>query len=467
MKTITEKARDIPVVEEVDVVVVGGGPAGIVASIAAARNGAKALLVESNPFLGGIAATGIPFQGFHDDSNRQIIRGIGWELVERLISSGASPGPWFFKNIPRAGGSLIMYDPSKLKTTALEMVREAGADVLLHTMSVCPIVEDHTARGIFIESKSGREAILAKVVIDCTGDGDIAAKAGAEFEQGNENGQCQPVTFLFTITNVDMKSFLGYIDEHPQEFGIENPSPGYWHDYQKGIRTGAGGLKKLCEEAKANGEYDMPNPLVAVACLPQEGEVIVNMAFVKLVDSSSNRDLTRAEITGSDYVWKTMSFLKKYVQGFENANVKELVPVLGVRESRRIIGEHILDIDEMLECKKFDDRICKAARGTDVHDPTPDNSQSCVSMYMPFPDGYYIPFRCLVPKGLKNILIAGRCISVSYRAFGSTRVMAPCMAEGQATGTAAALAIKNGSNPGTIDIVELQNLLKEQGALID
>ena len=467
MKMFREKARDIPVLEEVDVVVAGGGLTGVIAAISAARNGAKTLLVESNGFLGGIAALGIPIQGFHDDSNKQIVGGIPWEFIERLIKEGASPGPFFFDSEECAGGSLIKYDHFKLRNIVSDMVSEAGVTLLLHTMAVAPIQDGNKIRGIVIESKSGRQAILTKAVIDTSGDGDIAAHAGAEFEKGNAQGFLQPVTVIFRISNVDMREFLGDVDKHPEKYLLKDPNPNYWEKYRKGERKGINGLKKLCEEAKVRGDYDMPNPLVAIACLPQEGEVIVNMAHVKLVDVTDTKDLTKAEITGNNYVWKTMNFLRKYVKGFKNARVSDVAPFIGIRETRRIIGEYTLNENDMLACKKFGDRIARGARGVDIHDPTPDSSQSCRSMYMRFPKGYYIPYRCLVPKKLENILVAGRCISVSYRAFGSTRVMAQCMATGQAAGTAAALSIKENSTVRKINIDKLQDRLRKDKAIID
>ena len=467
METITEPARQTPIADEADVVVVGGGPAGIIASVAAARNGANTILVESHGFLGGVAALGIPFQGFHDDNNRQIVGGAPWELMERLFREGASPGPWFFDGVARAYGSVIQYDNTMFKTIASDMVRDAGAALLLHTSAVRPIHEGNAVKGVLIESKSGREALLAKVVIDASGDGDMAARAGAEFQKGNSQGFLQPVTVLFKISNVDMKEFLGHVDTHPADYDLEMQNPHYWEDYESGIRPVVGGLEKVCREAQARGEYDMPNPLVAVACLPHRGEVLVNMALVKFVDATDNRDLTRAETIGAGFVWKAMDFLRKYVMGFKNAWVSEIAPFVGIRETRRIIGEHILDEKDMVACREFEDRIARGGRGVDIHDPTPDSTQPARSMIMNFPKGYTIPYRCLVPQKLENLLMAGRCISVSYRAFGSTRVMAQCMAVGQAAGTAAALATGQGVSPRQVEVAEVQKVLREQGAMID
>ncbi len=162
-----------------------------------------------------------------------------------------------------------------------------------------------------------------------------------------------------------------------------------------------------------------------------------------------------------------MNFLRKYVKGFRSARVSEIAPFVGVRETRRIVGEYILNEDDMLACRKFEDRIAMGGRVVDIYDPTPGNSQSCRDMYMRFPDAYYIPFRCLVPKKIDNLLVAGRSISVSYRPFGSTRVMAECMATGQVAGTAAALAVKQNISPRELGIENLRDEPGKDRAIID
>lgn len=467
MRTYTEPAREIPIIEEVDVVVAGGGPAGIAAATAAARNGARTLLIEGHGYTGGVGATGIPFQGFHDDRNRRIVGGIAWEPIAQLIAEGSSPGPWHFDHVYRGHGAAIMYDPERFKAITSEMVRDAGASLLLHTLAVAPIMDGRRLRGVIVESKAGRQAITAQVVIDATGDGDIAARAGADFEQGSAAGFCQPVTVLFTVANIDIDQFLGYIDAHPADFDLETDDPRYREQYAAGVRVGINGLRDICRAAQARGEFDMPDPLLAIALMPEPGVGILNMAKVKGIDSTDNRDLTRAEVVGMDMAWKTLTFLRQYAPGFGNARMASVLPHVGIRESRRITGDFTLDIPDMIASTVFPDRIAIGGRGVDIHDPTPDGSQSAGSMYRQFPDDYYFPYRCLLPRGLDGILTAGRCISVGYVAFGSTRVMGPCMATGEAAGTAAALAVRAGVAPRELDVGELQAALRAQGAILD
>lgn len=451
-----------------DVLVVGAGPAGIIAAVAAARNGARTILVEKNAFLGGNMALGLPFLGFFNDRRKRIVGSIPWELVERLVKAKASPGPWF--NNPAAkykSGGVIPFDPAALRSVIFNMLSEAGVDLWLYTMFVAPIMRRNAIAGAIFESKSGRQAIMAKTVIDASGDGDVAARAGVPFQKGDpQNGLLQPTTLLFQITDVDMDSFLGDVEKRPDSYHIHNPKNFHYRgDYRRGVRMEISGLEKVCQKATARGDYDVPNPYVIFACMPRKGTLLVNMAKVKGVDGTDNRSLSRAEMEGCENIRKVMRFLKKYVPGMKNARVDWIAPSIGIRETRRIVGQYTLTEQDMRAKTKFDDRVAMGGRYIDVHDPTPDNTGK--SLYMTFPDGYFIPFRCLIPQKVGNLLTAGRCISVSYAAYGSTRVMAQCMATGQAAGTAAALAARSNCSVRRINIGELQNKLREQGAIID
>jgi len=466
MKTIKEQARNIPVLDEADVVVTGGGPAGIVAAIAAARQGAKTVLIEQRGFLGGNAYLGLPFLGFHGDKNQQLVGGIPWELIERLKAEGASPGPWFHETKGKYNaGTSICFDVPVFSWVANNMIKETGVKLFLHTLAVAPILENNSLKGIFIESKSGRQAILSRTVIDASGDADIAVRAGASYEKGNpDNGFLQPSTLLFKASGVNMKKLMDDVDENPGNYHLYDP-PELWKYYRRGIRMDLSGCEKICAAATDAGDYDVPNPYVIFTCLPGKGEILVNMAKVKDIDGSSNLGLTKGEIEGRTNIRKVMSFLKKYIKGFENAYVDWIAPSIGIRETRRIIGEYILNEKDMISRKKFEDRICMGGRYVDIHDPTPDNTGE--SKYIIFPEGYYIPYRCLVPKSIDNLLVAGRCISVNYVAYGSTRVMAQCMATGQAAGTAAALSIKENISLRKINMTNLQDKLRKDGAILD
>ena len=467
IKRIREEARRTPVLEETDVLVNGGGPAGFTAAIAAARNGARVLLAEQRSFPGGCASLGLPFLGFYSDKRRRIVGGIPWELVKRLVKAKASPGLWLTGPDAKYKDSLVVTDVPMFRTVLGRMLAESGVKVLLHTLAASTIIKNGSIQGVITESKVGRQAILSTITVDATGDGDVAADAGAPFEKGDpQQGLLQPATLLFQVFDVDMDALLGDVEKHPVCYHIHSRRPlRYRADYRRGVRMQISGLEEICRKAAERGDYDVPNPYVIFVCLPQEGTLLVNMAKVKLVDGTDNRDLTRAELEGTENIWKVMYFLKKYVPGFKKAKVGWLAPSMGIRETRRIIADYTLNEDDMSAQVKFEDRIGMGGRYVDVHDPTPGNKAK--SIYRVFPEGYYIPFRCLIPKKVGNLLVAGRCISVSYAAYGSTRVMAQCMVTGQAAGTAAALAVRENVPLRKLDVKQLQTALKQDGAIID
>lgn len=300
---LKEQARETPVVAQADVLVVGAGPAGIIAAMAAARNGAKTILIEKNGFLGGVISMGIPIQGFHAARWKQIVGGLPEELILRLVKEKASSGFAFFRGIPKVYGSFILYDHFQFRAIITSMLQESGVTVFLHTPCMEPVIRRSEVNGVIIENKSGRQAILCKTVIDASGDGDVAARAGADFQKGNEQGYLQPCTRLFRLGGVDMQAFLGDIDRNPQDYELTGPAPNFRTRYQKGERLLINGLERLCRKAQARGEYDAPNPLVAIACLPREGEVLVNMAHVKSCDATNAGDITKAILASEGLVW--------------------------------------------------------------------------------------------------------------------------------------------------------------------
>lgn len=468
MKKYVEAAREICVSGDYDVIVVGSGPAGIIASLASAGNGARTLLVEKQSCLGGNASSGLPFLGFYNDRNERIVGGVPWKLVERLREAHASPETWFYNPACKyTSGGLITFEPAGFRKVVFEMLSEAGVACWLHTMFTVPIMRGDAVEGVVLESKSGREAVSSKTVIDASGDGDVAARAGAAFQKGDpQNGMTQPVTLIFQIANVDMKRFLEDVENNPDNYHIHNPiNLNYQKDYKEGMRMEISGLEGICQKAMRTGDYDVPSPYIIFVCMPRNGTILVNMAKVKGIDATDKCALSHAEMEGSKNVWKVMSFLKKYVPGMKSAEIDWIAPSMGIRETRRISGQYTLTEQDMDSKTKFDDRIAMGGRYIDVHDPTPDNTGK--SLYTTFPNGYYIPFRALIPQKVNNLLTAGRCISVSYAAFGSTRVQAQCMATGQAAGTAAALAAKENIPINNLNISRLQETLRKDGAIID
>jgi len=451
-----------------DVLVVGGGTSGFIAAIAAARNGASCLIVEQYGFLGGtMTASLLPHcQTFYDSKGNQIIKGIPQELIERLEKEKGALG-----HLPRPPiywGTDTPYDGEVYKKITDDMVKEEGVDVLFHTFACEPIIYGQELKGIIIQNKSGRQIILADITIDCTGDGDIAAFAGAPYKKGRDSdGLCQGVSFQFEMLNVDLDKTATYIQS------TKNKDKNIlWALSDSGVIG-----KKLDSKKESFVRLvgTIPKDIIQKDKLPadfevftmesiREGRVIMGHPHVLNVDATNAKSLTEANFKGRRKVHKFVSVLKKYIPGFENAYLNRIAPHIGVRETRRIIGDYVLTSDDIKSSKVFFDSVAKGAFPIDVHSTEKLGDEDNIFEYLE--SAYTIPFRCLIPKKLKNILVAGRCISTDREANGSIRVTPTCMALGQAAGTAASLCVLKQVSPRELEIKELQNLLKSQGVVL-
>ncbi len=441
--------------EMMDVIVVGGGPAGIAATIAAARNGCKTLLIERYGSLGGELATGLPMLTFHDSHGRQVIGGIAQELVTQLMKHGGSGG-----HIRAPGTHVHTWTPSYpevFKYVAQEMVLESGARLLYHSLLTDVVTEDGAISGVVVHNKSGRQTISGRVVVDTTGDGDVAAFSGSPFEKGRESdGRMQPVSLMFTIADVDVKTAAEALRGDPAQLVETRPDGTQW------IRV-LGSFERWQKQAGGLGPFEFPNHGAAMFSL-REREVIFNTSKVTNVDATSVVDLTRAEIEARRQVFATATFLREYVPGFERSYLSATAPHIGIRETRRVIGEYILTDEDVRSCAQFPDAIALSSYGIDVHNPS--GARGSVELLAAEPGYYGIPYRCLVPTGVDQLLVAGRCISASHVALGSVRVTVICMATGQAAGTAAALGALSETRPRDLDPQRLRTVLSEQGAIV-
>ncbi|MFA6591783.1 MAG: FAD-dependent oxidoreductase [Bacteroidales bacterium] len=438
--------------------VLGGGPAGVCAAISAARKGIKVMIVEGGSCLGGMATRGLvsPFMTCYDTTGEiMVVRGMFSEIVDKLVAVGGAIHPSHVRAgtpytawITTGHDHVTPFDPEPLKLILDRMCAESGVNVLFHSSFVQPIMKGHSITGALLFTKSGYESVEADVVIDATGDGDVAFRSGVPCEFGNEQtGRVQPSTLFFRINNVDSAKLEADVEANIGTFHRENGVS---------YRT----LHWRVAQAEAAGEWDIARKSVNIYKCVKDDEWAVNCTRIKDVDATSSESLTAGEIEGRRQVSELMNFFHKYVPGCENATLMTTASTIGIRESRHIKGDYILSVDDITSGKVPEDSVLVASNSVDVHGRNGDNSTE----YITVKDGrwYGVPFRCLLPTGIDNLIVAGRCLSATSDAAGAVRVMPPCMAMGQAAGTAAAIAIKGGTTPRNLSADDLRKSLLEQ-----
>lgn len=463
--------------ERVDVVVVGGGTAGAVAAIAAGRTGANTLLVEQYGQIGGMTSAGMTYLGFLDGEGRQAVRGIAQELFDRLIPLNAAT-----RHIADPlRGSVTQADPEMLRHMLLEMLAEHEVRLLLHAFLADVLLDRGLLQGIVVETKGGRQVIPAKVVVDTTGDADVAARAGAPFELGRpEDGRTQPVSRIFRMGNVHLDRIYAYLREHPEEFIVPEgwtPPAGrkYGVDYLEETPGTTILLQHVVQAAQNAGTANLPKNVISIYTPPHRSgpaEVALNATRVHGIDATDPDQLTRAELETEKQVMEVFRFLKKNIPGFEEARLLGTPYQVGVRETRRIVGEYMLTADDVLRGADFPDAVARGAYPLDIHDVARNTTVMDRQVHgksetmVVLPRSYAIPYRSLLPQRPDNLLVAGRCISATHEAISSARGQNVCMATGHAAGTAAALAARTGVPPRQLDVQTLQQMLRTQGAIL-
>lgn len=453
IQTIHEPAREIPVRASVDILIVGGGPTGIMAAEAASGNGIKVMLIESKSFLGGNMVMGLPLLGFLGRKGNQIIKGLPQKFVDRLAEKNATSG---HRACP-LHVSLTMIEPEASKLLAIELMEEAGVEVLMYVNCVDTIMEGKDVKGVIIESKAGREAILAQTVIDCTGDGDVAYRAGAKYEVGNSEGRTQPPTLMFCMKGVDVKKLRQSVANHPERYDIDFIPNEF---FRKDANFTMVGMRALMDKARAEGLH-LPVSRTVIMTGIAKDEMWINMSRVNGVDSTQPESCTYGEIQARKQNEDVVKYLIQYVPGFEHSWMEKVAPYLGIRESRRFVGKYMLTDQDILECRRFEDAVLVASYPVDLHHPV---GGDCTLYWCE--DCYDIPYRCFVPKEIGRLLIAGRCASMTHEAMASTRVMGTCMAMGEAVGKAAKVAFLDGVAPAEVNIKRLQQELIAEGAYL-
>jgi glycine/D-amino acid oxidase-like deaminating enzyme len=454
--TITLPPRQAVLAAATDVLVVGGGPAGIGAALGAAAAGAEVVLAERYGFLGGnaTAALVMPLMSFHTQRaafeqpgatklfptdhgpGEPVVAGALAKLLSRLVQAGGAIAPSL------ETGYTVPFDPELFKLVALELLDEAGVRLLFHAFA--SDVEHGPAHGVVFATKSGPVVIRARVVVDCTGDGDVAARAGAPYEIGREeDGLVQPMTLMFRMVRFEQAAFATYVRAHPEQW------------------RGVHGLWDLIRQAAAAGELDLPREDILFFGTPHEGEVSVNSTRVMRALGTDVFDWTRAELESRRQMRQIAAFLRRYVPGFEHAYVAQSGVHTGVRETRRIVGDYQLTAEDVLGARKFEDVVARGAYPVDIHNP---KGSGTVLKRLPPGEAYDIPLRALLPQGVEGLLVAGRCLSGTHEAHSSYRVMPIVMATGQAAGVCAALAAERDVTPRAVPVADVQAALIAQGA---
>ncbi|OHB49363.1 MAG: FAD-dependent oxidoreductase [Planctomycetes bacterium GWF2_41_51] len=460
IKKIPLEPRQAIMAAQTDVLVVGGGPAGIGAAVGAADAGAKVILAERYGFFGGNATAALvtPLMSSYTYSKpvykrdsmsllpidigagRKIIGGVFDQFIKKLIEDGGAVPPSI------ETGYVIPFDPEIMKLTALEILDSAKVSYLFHTYAE-EVISRNENREVVFATKSGSVVISARVVIDCTGDGDIAVSAGADYEIGrNEDGRVQPMTLMFRMGEFDKHGFENYVRKNP----------GQW----KGVY----GLWDLIKEATEAGDLELQRENILFFKTPHEKELSVNCTRILNVLGTDVWDWSRAEYQGRKQIHQIADFLKKYVPGFEKSYVIQSGVHTGVRESRRIVGEYKLTTDDILSVRKFDDMIACGSYPIDIHNP---KGSGTTLVHLPVNQWYTIPLRCLIPKKIDQVLLAGRCISGTHEAHSSYRIMPISFATGHAAGVCAALSVRAGKLTRDIPAIDVQNELLKQGAILD
>lgn len=429
--------------KDCDVLICGGGSAGIAAGLAAARNQARTLLIESQNCVGGVATSGLlgRFGPFHDQKDI-ILGGIPWEVLERLVDMGAAKFP---KCGPRKDKEnyWLPYDPEALKYALDRMAEDSGLEIWYGASVVTPWMEGDAVRGALVLGRNGLVAVKAGVVIDASGDGLFSSQAGAEITKGREkDGLMQPVGLKHMIFGFDSDAAKAYISEHRSE------------------------LKQLVKGLHEQGSDILPVcPLVSDDRFRRKDLVNYNADHVLKVDMTDNEAYSRAMVRSRRLAWSAYHNLKTHVPDCDRAQFFTASQI-GVRETRQVVGEYVFTGEDVAAARQFPDQIGRYACYVDIH-PVDENGRGEMYGLEPEPGtSYGLPWRSLLPKKIDNLLVAGRCFSATHQGMASARMVPCCMAMGQAAGTAAAMCSREGSAPRHLDVDRLRETLARQGVIL-
>jgi hypothetical protein len=457
--------------ERWDVLVIGGGAAGIGAAVAAARNGARVLLVDSGPMVGGELVSGIPVDGCLSSRGEWVVGGVCRDLFAICERLGGYIGPINdYRSL-----HVVAVDPEIMKIAVVMMLQEAGVTLRLYSYADGVVMDGPRVRGVVVVSRGRRTVVEATTVIDASGDGDVAVAAGVPFEKGDAAaGDLQPVTLMFRMVGVDGERLLRFVRDNPENFGLgefeglgmtprECAEALYRQGLPKAFLVGDGPLMRAAIE---RGDLHRSSMMgITPTSIPRR-EVSVNTTRVGHLDATDTARLSAAFPDLVRQVWECAAFLKARLPGFEDAVFSGLAPRIGIRETRRVLCDEVLSDEDVALARKRPDGIAKGGHEIDVH------LAGTGHMRRPIKDGgsYDIPYGMLLARGVDNLMVVGRCMSATRVAHSSARVMGTCIAMGQAAGTAATLAATANDAPANlrrVDVGRLRDVLRGQGAILE
>ncbi|WPJ97100.1 FAD-dependent oxidoreductase [Coraliomargarita algicola] len=449
--------------ESYDIIIMGGGPSGAQAGIAAARAGKRVLVVEKHGFLGGsLTAMGVgPMMSFHNPAGEQVVVGQAEELIQRLMQKNASPG-----HIPDSVtycSTVTPFDSEALKVELESMLLEAGGELLYHTHFAGTEKDaDGNICALTLCNKAGLQRYEAKVFVDATGDGDLSAALGAKFALGRpEDNALQPMTMNLKVGNVDMEAVRQSVFEDPDNFEFDLGAEEGLRRLKVTPRVSLKAYTKTWKAAKERGEVDVPREFVLFFETSTPGVVIVNTSRIQGLDGTNPHDLSKAEVIGRKQNLQIFHFLKTHCKGFEHAIQMDGAAQIGIRETRRIEGLYTLTAEDVLNETNFPDPIALGGYPIDIHSP---DKVETNSNHLADDTQYQIPMRCLLPQQTNNLIVAGRCISATHEAMAAFRVSPIAMAIGQAAGTMAAVAVEQACPTHAIPYADVREQLLKGGA---
>lgn len=454
-----------------DVAVIGGGAAGVAAAIAAAKTGARTIVVDAGPMLGGELLSGMSIDGALNARGEWVVKGVSDEIYEECRKMDGFIGPLCDYRLI----SYICCDPEVMKIAIARVLARHNITILLYTHATEVVTQKGRVSSVVLQSKNRKTLLTAKYFVDASGDGDIAAMAGAPFEFSDESGDLQPVSLMFRMSGVENQPLLDFVRDNSASLAVGES------DYLRGDRSDDDLAQLIHDQGeptvffRGNGPFlggaiqrgDMP-PTALIMIMPtskSRKEVCVNATRVaENIDGTKAIEVSRAVPVLLEQVWQTVSFLKKHCPGFENASFAGVAPRVGIRETRRIMGEDIITGEDCKTGRKRDDVVTKGAHHIDIH------GDGIKQVRIPIPNGgsYDIGWGTLIPRELANVVLAGRCHSSTREANGTTRMMGQCLGMGHAAGTAAAMSIvEDHSDIRKLPLKQLQSKLREQGAVLE